>query len=242
MADVDMNSEAVNPDLMDAAPEEAGEAIAIRGSFPVGAVQGEISARDLQFPSLNIVSKMGKLVETFKPGDLVLNREYFLASRGTPIQLVVMSSVKSYQERIPFNANGPRPKTYRTLKEVIDDGKYIDWRDDAPPTAEEVLTALLLIKKPDDLECLAFNNTLDGQRYALARWIMTNTAYTHAARVILTKSQIELRDGLDHGLWELHTKQENIRGFAVDVPVLRLCPQRTSDTFRAEARALFQGR
>jgi hypothetical protein len=243
MVDVNLDSPP-NPDLEEGAEPETSTAIAPRGSIEVGRVQGEVSARDLQFPALNIVSKMGKLTDTFKPGDLVLNREYFLTSRGgPPVKIVVMNLVKSYQERFPeFNASGPRPKAFKTLREVVDAGLYLDWRNNEKPTAEEVATALLLIQKPADLACLAFNNTLDGQDYALARWIMTRTAYTHAACQMFTKSQIELRDGLELGLWELSTKVETIRGNAVDVPVLRLLPGQTTENFRKEARALFAGR
>ena len=230
----------VNTDLV--APDEAGsEAVAVQGAIPVGQVTGEISERDLQYPSLNIVSKMGTLPEKFKVGDLVLNREYFLASQGgEPLKLVIMSCIKTYQDRTPFNPTGPRPTTYRSLREVADAGKYIDWRDDQPPTAEEVATAYLLIRKPADLMCMSFNNSLDGHDYAVARWTMTSTAYTHAARIIFTKSQIELRDGLDQGVWELSTTQRNIKGYSVAVPVLRLTAERTSEEFRKAARAVFQ--
>ena len=189
----------------------------------VGAVQGEVKESDLILPRLNVVQGVGPLSENFDSGDIVLNRETLLVGKETPLNVVVLSIKKYYEEYIPYSSDGPRPKTYASLQEVLDDGKWIEWRNNERPPANAVATAMLLIEKPADLESASFSNNLGGKDYAIALWSLRGSAYTSAAKKIFSANSLELKQsGILSGLWELSTTKQVRGGNPVAVPILRL--------------------
>lgn len=199
-------------------------------NLALGNVGGSIDARDLIIPRFNIVQGVGPLSENFDSGDIVLNKEVLIASKGEPASLTVLSIRKTYEERLPYDPNGPRPVVYETLEQVVEAGYWVDWRNNAPPPVKEVATALVLVRKPDDVESLSFSVELEEELFALAVWTMRGTAYTRAAKKIFSANQIELaHTGLMTGLWELTTAKESINGNPIAVPILRLVGRNTPE-------------
>jgi hypothetical protein len=192
-------------------------------SLSLGQVTGSIEQRDLIIPRLAIVQGVGELSEVFTPGDLVLNRDTLLVPKEEPLELTVLSIRKTYEERLPYDPNGPRPKTWATREEVVADGLHTEWVNNEPPPVREVGTILTLIKQPKDIESLSFNQEYDGERFGIAVWTVRNTAYSRAAKKVFSAAAIELaQSGLLAGKWELFTKREQINSNYVFVPHLTL--------------------
>lgn len=208
--------------------EELVRASDVASFLQIGNVSGDIDRRDIIIPQMAIAQNVGPLSRDFKGGDIVLNKETCVASVGVPVNLTVLSIAKTYEERLPYDPNGPKPKQFRTLADVKAAGLSVEYAPGSrvPPGAREVATMLVLMEKPDDLVSSAFPFEHQAKKYAVARWIVRSTAYTRAAKQVFSKSAIELRaSGLISGAWALSTERESINGNWVFVPVLRLQPQ-----------------
>jgi hypothetical protein len=199
-------------------------------SLSLGQVSGSVDQRDLVIPRLNIVHSVGPLSELFTPGDLVLNRDTLLVAKEEPLSLVVLSIKKSYEERLAYDPNGPRPQTWETREDVVKDGLWTEWRNDEAPPVREVATILTLVERPEGIESMSFNVEYEGKFYGLAVWTCRGTAYTRAAKKIFSASAIELANsGLLSGRWSLHTERQNIGGNYVFVPILALAGKNTPE-------------
>jgi len=211
------------------------------GSLALGNVEGSIDAKDLIIPRLNIVQRVGPLSSEFKPGDMVLNKEVVLAHEEEPVNLIVLSIKKYYEENLPYNPKGPKPVVYQTIKEVADAGKWVDWRNNVKPPAREVASTLILIEQPDGIDGMSFSKTIAGKEYAIAMWTLRGSAYTRAAKTIFSKNALELsKCGLLGGRWELATSETEMNGNLVHVPVLRLVGKNTPELI-AEIKSAVQG-
>lgn len=207
-------------------------------SLALGSVEGSVDSQDLIIPKLNIVQGVGPLSNDFPGGALVLNRETVIAEMGKAVTLTVLSIKKTYEEILPYDPNGPRPKTYATLEEVMEDGKWVDWRENENPkrTAREVATILVLIEKPEDVDCLSFSKNYLGKDYAMAVWTVRGSAYTNGAKKIFSANSIELaneKDGLLAGKWSLSVERKPINGNPVAVPVMLLIGRNDAEFIEA---------
>jgi hypothetical protein len=192
-------------------------------TLALGSIAGSVDSRDLIIPRLNIVQNVGPLSQEFDGGDLVFNKETVLATVEQPIYLTVLSVDKTYEERLPYDPNGPRPTVYKSIEEVVEAGHWVDWRNNQPPPVREVATILVLIEKPEGVDGLGFSHELLDKEYALALWTLRGTGYTRGAKKILSASQLELqKTGLLSGLWELSTERAQVNGNWVFAPVIRL--------------------
>jgi len=197
----------------------------ISSQMAIGQVSGDLEKRDILIPRLSIVQRVGDLSAVFDGGDLVLNKETVIGAVDTDIFLTVLSIAKSYEERLPFDPNGPRPRKFDTLAEVKAAGLSVDYKPgtDAPPTAREVANILVMLEKPKDLVSSAFPLEYKGKQYAVALWTCRSTAYTRAAKRVFSAAAIELKNhGLLAGRWKLRTENEKLGGNWVFVPMLRL--------------------
>jgi len=211
--------------MADVDDTEVVRASDVANFLKVGEVSGDVDRRDIMIPQLAIAQNVGPLSADFKGGDIVINKEVVVAAVGQTVNTTVMSIAKTYEERLPYDANGPRPKQFKTIVEVRAAGLTVDYAQGSrvPPGAREVATILLLVEKPTDLVSSAFPFKHKDKAYAVARWIVRSTAYSRAAKQILSRAAIELHDtGLVSGAWTLKTEREQINGNWVFVPVLRL--------------------
>jgi len=203
-------------------------------SLSLGHVEGSVDRKDLIIPRLSIVHGVGALSEDYEAGDLVLNRDTLLVHKEEPISLTVLSIKKTYEERLAYDPNGPRPQTWETREELVADGLHTEWRNNEPPPVREVAAILCLIKKPEGVESLSFNIEHDGDSYGIAVWTVRNTAYSRAAKKVFSASAIELaKSGLLAGRWTLFTKRDQIGGNYVFVPYLSLEDEKNSPEFIA---------
>jgi len=198
-----------------------------------GHSSGDVNESDLLIPRLNIVQSVGPLSGEFEGGDLVLNGETVIAPKNTPVNITVINIVKYYEENLPYEANGPLPKRFGSIDEVLDAGMWTDWRGKERPPAREVAEATVLIQKPDDLESFSFSIECEDKFYALARWKMKGTAYGMAAKKIFTAEKIELRNtGLLSGTWQLSSDRQLKGQNYVFCPILRLTGKNSDDKIK----------
>ena len=197
----------------------------------VGSVDGDVGMADMIVPRFNIVQGVGPLSEHFDSGDIVLDSEIVLAKKESPVSLIVLSIAKSYEESLPYDPSGPRPREFKSEIELREAGLWTEWRDGQPPPVKKKAIAMLLVQQPEGVDSLRFSYKVADKSYALAIWTMRGTAYNRAAKKIFTEEKLSLKDtGLVGGLWELSTKKEPINGNPVSVPVLRLTGKSTTES------------
>lgn len=192
----------------------------------IGSVSGEVSSSDIVRPSLNIVQAVGPLSEHFQPGQIVLNRELVIAEPEKPITLMVLAFNTYYIESLPYDSE-EQARTFNTLEEVKAAGLHIEWINDQKPPAAKAGRALVALQK--DGENGLYPYTFDNKSYALAEWVTRSSAYTRAGKLIVTASQWNLKDGLQHGSWTLCTRREKLGQHWVWVPVLKAGPRNSPE-------------
>jgi len=209
-----------------------------------GSVSGEIDRSDLVVPSLKMAAKTGELGELFQPGSLVLNAEYALygaradepeKKKEDPVWLTVLHAKKSYYERTEFDS-GEVSKTADTLDEVLAQGGSLEWgKDGAKPTWNPQVCCTVIIRGDDEAY---FPFEFGDHRYAMARWILaTFSAYSNAAKPILTAAALNLRAGLEYGSWGLTSALKKKGSNSWYIPVLAT-GEKNDEKFAAWAREL----
>ncbi len=208
-----------------------------------GSVSGNIETSDLVVPSLKMAAKTGELGELFMPGSLVLNAEYALygaradepeKKKEDPVWLTVLHAKKSYYEHTEFGS-GEIPKTADTLDEVHEQGGSLEWVNGAKPTWNPQVSCTVLVRG-DDEAYFPFEH--GDHRYAMARWILASfSAYTNAAKPILTAAALNLRAGLEYGSWKLSSALKKKGANSWYIPVLST-GEKNDEKFAAWARDL----
>jgi len=189
----------------------------------IGQVTGDVKESDVAIPRLNIVQGVGELSESFTPGDLVLNRELRLAPKEVPVTLVVLSMSKFFEERLPYDPEGPRPRIFNSEAEIRAEGLWLEWRNDEAPPVREVANLLLAIRQPEDVSPLSFTIEAAAAKWALAVWTVRSTAYGRVFKLVNSRAQVELKkSGLLSGVWELQSNREKVGGNYIFVPRMTL--------------------
>lgn len=220
----------------------------VRAAMALGAVSGDVSSSDLKIPYLSIAYGVGKLAKTFNPGDLILGGEHLLAKRKEPLTIVILSAVRYFKERLSQEdfASGLRPRTFMTEQEVRAANGTLEWRDGSDgkriaPTFGPAMDTKILIQKPEALDQGVFGLELDGKLYTPAYFSVDKAGFTRVGKEIITQQSLALSaGGLLHGVWQLFTDVELVNGNNTVVPKIRLTG-RTTETFRKEVTALFNG-
>lgn len=219
----------------------------IRSAMAVGQSAGEVDQSDLRIPFLSITYGVGKLSQTFNPGDLILGGEHFLVKKSEPLTIVILSDVKYFKEVLSRDdwADGKRPRTFMTRQEVLDAGGTLEWRDDPEtgkrikPTFGPALDMKILIQCPEGLDDAMFGLEIEGGRYAPAYFSVDKSAYNRVGKAIQTSKSLSLaRTGILGGIWELHTESQVINDNPTIVPMIKLVG-RTTDEFRTRITELF---
>ena len=164
------------------------------------------------------MQKTGELAELHAPGSWLLNQEELLSDGSTPLKLTVLNLRKYFSENIPYGGD-EQPRIAVSLKDVLEMDGTTEWQDNTPPTFVPVGEATVLVEGKNEA---LFPFEYDGSRYALARWTMRKTAFTRAARKIITEAHIGLKDGLQWGSWELCSGKAVAGANKYFVPVLTL--------------------
>jgi hypothetical protein len=231
--------------------EDHPYAPSLRGStaLQMGQVAGDVDPSDVILPRLSIAYGVGELSATFNPGDLVLNKEYYLAAKNERLRVVVLAATKYYKEERPpgsFDKNAPPPKIVATKAEILEEGKTTEWRDGPGgerirPDYREAATFVLLLEKPKDLICPLFAAEFNGNAYTPAIFFVDKNGWKRSAQKVFSAAQLELKDkGVTSAIWELWTGTEELRGNNTTLPYMQL-KEAVSDEFKEWIGVKFLG-
>ena len=208
--------------------------------FGGGQVEGQVDRSDIKLPRVNLVQKAGKLGDDFKAGAVVLAREVLLSDGSSPVNVIILSIRKQYQESLPYDEAGPTPKLLDTAEQVLEAGGSLQFGDDN--LYKEMATALCLVEAPaganqDVLDSYFFYEA-DGKAYCMALWTFAGSAYNHAAKKLITAGTYgHLKDGYTKGNWAFTTEKRVWNGNTFYVPNPKPAG-RTTPEFQEWAHAL----
>lgn len=204
----------------------------------LGEMTGELGPGDMQLPRLKIAQGSQDWVSNFKGGSLVLNEERLLAEKGEPILFSILAARKSYEEDLPYDENGPRPRTFATLEEVRAAGLTDAWGPDGQkPPVRPVASFLLAIRKPTGAVDAGFPFEIQGNRYTFAEFTVRSTAYRRFATYVFTKISMDLGGVMTNGVWSMMTEATKVGRFQIIVPKVTLTDERLTPEFLAECKS-----
>jgi hypothetical protein len=132
---------------------------------------------------LQIAYGVGGLSQTFANGDWVLDKIYLLAKRGDPL-VVIVANVRTYgKEYIDGGAYTPgvQPKTYDTEEAARAAGEVTQWPEQGTtgpkPTVSPAGEYVLLVRKPEGVECALFGFEVGGKLWTPARMFLDKKAH-----------------------------------------------------------------
>lgn len=194
-----------------------------------------IDASDLRLGRINLAQRVGDLGIAFAPGTVVYDQSLPLIDApptnppntpSKPFRFVVIGfQPKKYVEKVPYGTQGGQ--VFDSEQEVVSFGGTLDYTEAQQkkiPLFERLATALLLIEQPEGLDAAAFPHSIDGKKYQLALYAMKGSAYTAAARILMTARKIgHLRaGGYRSGFWTFQTLLKKFQnGNAAFVPVVK---------------------
>ena len=174
-------------------------------SMTVGKISGDVDPSDFRPPRLQIAYGVGKLAADFSQGDLVLDAEHMLVSKGESLYVIVVSARKFWKEYLEFN-EANRPRIFETKQEVHEVGGTTDWVGGKGPTFSPAMDLTLLIQKPEGVTCGLFGLMIGENESAPAFWSVDKQAYKKIGPPLLTMSQLSLAEkGLHSAIMELQT-------------------------------------
>jgi len=188
-----------------------------------GQVIGEYTPRDLTYPRMNLVNKTGELSNTFAPGSFLYNKEVVIGDGKKPAIITIKRIAKFYIQDLPYGS-GEIPKNFVSLRDVRAAGGVLATDADVEEGSDrysEAMTCIVLVKSLDKENPL-FPFEYNGERYGVAQWLLTKSAYKQTGRKLFTDSQLALRAGIDTAAYELTSSiRTNAQG-SWYVPMVKL--------------------
>lgn len=168
---------------------------------------GVVDVTGIRPPFLSIVHGVGKLAETFNPGDLVLGGEHLLATKDSALNVIVLKYNQFVKESLTPDQYGAGmyPRVFQNKEAAAAAGLRIEWGPNSEkPEADFALDMMLLIEKPEKIECGMFGIELGGKPYALALASFDKTAYKSVANTFLQSMVFAMRGKKPWaGVWQL---------------------------------------
>ena len=209
---------------LDKAPAESNEtAIVVKPELavavpsiaePAKGLLGEWTAQDTRLPRLNLVNKSGELANTFVPGTYVVNKEFQInqlsadsRERSNPINVIVATMAKQYQENIPYDERESTPaRLFNKASEVMAAGGSVS-RLSGAGKFSEIAHIELFLEEPEgmseDAQAL-FYYSFGPKKYTRVMWTVSGTAFGAVAVTIASALRGHLSStGLTGGQWLL---------------------------------------
>lgn len=193
-------------------------------------IEGEITRDDLRVPRVNLVQRVGNLVDTFAPGSFLFEKSVTLAKPGTAFTATVIHLKKYFQEKIEFGTSSDMPAKANTSEEVRALGGSLMYGH--PKYFQDVADILLAVKAPADLDedGAMFFPYSDGENsYGLAIYTVAASAFTSLGKKIITDASYSLRSGLYQGIYEITSELKKNAANSWYVPVASLVGKHTPE-------------
>ena len=231
------------PETPVAAPAPAQQVVKVNASgFPLG---DDLPGFDeVMFPRLNLVHGVGQLKDTFTPGEFVFDQRIVLFSPPVidkktgniitpalaPVNITVVGIVsKKFSEKIEGGIGGQVVNTEAEVRAAGGTLDYNEWKQkkaSGMKRFENMNDMLIAIRRPETVkdDDTVFTFAVGNSKYALAKWSVKGTAYTHAFKGVLAYARLAgvLRGGYPAHSFSLSTRLESKTGIANPywVPVL----------------------
>ena len=175
--------------------------------------EGEFSSRDIQWPSLSLVTKTSSDAETYGIGTWLVAKTTPVGKMTEPLHVIALKIQKAFQEQLPFGT-GQRPRMFRTSAEVEAAGLSLEWGSDA--RAAEVLGVRFWLPQPKDVDApdVFMLESPEGMG-TVVKFFAARTAYGTVGKALIQASQTFLRPdkgGLVSKGWELTATKESKNG------------------------------
>jgi len=236
----------------DKLPENKEEIPGVDESYEV-ATQGEMGIElggmdgeednTITLPAIKLIYGVSKLIDTYNVGDIVLNDDTLLATKGTPIHVIVLHTRTYFkewftpEERVIAKAENRMEKMYASREAAEADGQICPtvtggWPNNTRPTVGFAMTLDVLIQKPEGLVSGLFGVEIGDQVYAPARWYVDKTTYKAVGPIIMGARKLALKQrGLASGIFAVQSNVREVNGNSMPVFNVRLNGHLTDDEF-----------
>lgn len=216
------------PDVQETAvaPQEAQPMAVATGQV------GEVDARMIKLPYINISANTGELGEEFGPGKLIYNQMTVLGEETDP-QFTILSNRVGWQENLKFGESSDLPRTWDSREAAMADGmtQFEYGPNSEPPHVLPYCQATGVLSTKSDEG--GFREGPDGRYYAAACWFFARSAFSNAGRRIVTTFAQMGRDG-DTAVfpWAVSIKDKKNKGNKYFVPSVRPLPHHEEDVYK----------
>lgn len=204
-ASVPVETKAVESVPVPQAPQQQVQKVG-SGGIPLG--DDLPGFAEVMFPRINLVHAVGGLKDSFTPGELVFDQRVVLFSppvvkagkiekeATAPVNVTVIGIIsKRFTEKI---AGGVGGMTVDTEAEVRANGgslNYNEWnlkKAEGMKRYEPIVDMLVAIRRPESVkdDDTVFAFAVGDQKYAIGKWAVKGTAYTHAFKKVLAYARI----------------------------------------------------
>lgn len=247
-----LNPEAA-ADLLPAVREE-NSAMMRMEDVQIGGMAGEFTSRDLVIPRIEIVQALGPNSERFPGGTVIFNKTVTLAKfalgpqdKEQSLHIVALYAKKYIEEVLPYDPNGPLPRTFPTMEAAKAAGLRTEWGPKGPdgksisPQVRQAANLLVLVEQPEGMDPVLFPFEDSGKRFAIAMWTVRGNAYKKVAKTMFSNMHFALRGNLASGTWTMVVKREPLNGKLVYVPNVSLTAT-TSPTLIQMVKDMMSGK
>lgn len=208
--------------------QEVSATLAVRPAAPVAVyvegedAEGEFSARDIQWPSLSLVTKTSANAEIYGIGTWLVGKEVPVGKATEPLKLVAIKIQKAFQEKVPFGS-GIRARMFRTSEEVYQAGLSLEYGADA--YASEVLGIRFWLPQPEGVDAPHIF-TLEGPEGwgVVVKFFAASTTHGTVGKALSSAIHTFLHPrsgGLRSGVWEMTATKETRNGNTWLLPRLK---------------------
>jgi hypothetical protein len=216
-----------------------------------GAITGDFEESDFRLPTMKITQGNSPLVTEFGIGAVLVSGQVLMAAppvgkiQQASLTVVPAAFRKNFTENLPYDPNGPSPRTLETLQEVAMEGGTTRWNGNTPPSWIPSARVLFLIQKPQDPTHPAFNSPIftqeadDGTLWGVAVVWCRKTSYTYCAKEIISAARGALMSpkGLNLALrkWTLTYQLVEAGDYRVWTPKLQMTAQTAPHSIQLDA-------
>lgn len=250
-ADMDL-TKGVPEELLPGDPEEEG--LALREPMSLLAAPGEIALPmdGIRPPFLQLAHATSTSLdmERFNAGDLVLNKDFLAAPKGTKLDVIILNLERYFKEYLTQDQKdeGRIERRFASIKEAAEAGLNMEWGPQGSgikPQASVAFDMILLIRKPDGVESglYGINIGIDDADGNPTEWAIARASYDKINGNLMKNDltlivNTKLRNvGIYGAMWEFYTAihdspSAKFKPFVVRAKFKHMLPEHVRENIR----------